>query len=39
MDIVKTIENVPTGIKAGRRDVPLTPVIIESIDVIRGNEK
>ena len=34
MDVVRTIENVPTGIKEGRRDVPLTPVIIESVEIV-----
>ena len=34
MDVVRTIENVPTGTKAGRGDVPLTPVIIESAEIV-----
>jgi cyclophilin family peptidyl-prolyl cis-trans isomerase len=31
MDVVDKIKVVPTGTKAGMRDVPLTPVVIESI--------
>ena len=34
MDVVKAIENVPTGAKAGRKDVPTTPVIINSITLL-----
>jgi peptidyl-prolyl cis-trans isomerase B (cyclophilin B) len=29
MDVIDKIENVPTGFKAGRKDVPKTPVIIK----------
>ena len=29
MDIVDTIENLPTFVKSGRRDVPVSPVILE----------
>jgi len=31
MDVVEKIKAVPTGVKNGMRDVPLTPVVIESI--------
>ncbi len=31
MEVVRAIENVPTGIKAGRRDVPIEPVVITRI--------
>ncbi|MFC1532161.1 peptidylprolyl isomerase [Thermodesulfobacteriota bacterium] len=34
MDIVKAIENVPTGLRAGRRDVPLTLVVIKSVEIV-----
>ena len=31
MDVVEKIKAVPTGVKAGMRDVPETPVVIESV--------
>lgn len=31
MDVVEKIKVVPTGVKAGMRDVPETPVVIESV--------
>lgn len=31
IEVVRAIENVPTGIKAGRRDVPVEPVVITRI--------
>ena len=31
MDIVRKIEGVPTGVKSGMQDVPVEPVVIESI--------
>ena len=31
MDVVNRIKAVPTGVKNGMRDVPVTPVVIESI--------
>ena len=31
MDVVEKIKAVPTGVKNGMRDVPVTPVVIESI--------
>ncbi len=36
LNVVHAIENVPTGIRQGKKDVPLTPVIIESITVVSG---
>ncbi|KAA0252683.1 peptidyl-prolyl cis-trans isomerase [Acidobacteria bacterium ACD] len=32
MDVVDKIKAVPTGVKAGMKDVPETPVVIESIE-------
>lgn len=37
MNVVHAIENERTGIKNGRRDVPLTPVVIESVSVLPGS--
>jgi cyclophilin family peptidyl-prolyl cis-trans isomerase len=34
MDVVDKIKAVPTGQKAGMQDVPLTPVVIESVRVV-----
>jgi peptidyl-prolyl cis-trans isomerase B (cyclophilin B) len=34
MNVVKAIENVPTTARAGMRDVPITPVVIEQVSVI-----
>ncbi len=31
MDVVNKIKAVPTGVKAGMKDVPTTPVVIESV--------
>ena len=35
MDVVKKIENVPTTTKAPHQNVPATPVVIESIRVVK----
>ena len=35
MDVVNRIKAVPTGVKAGMKDVPETPVVIESIERAR----
>lgn len=35
MEIVDKIRNVPTGFKSGYRDVPQTPVIIQSITLLK----
>lgn len=37
MDVVEKIKAVPTGVKNGMRDVPETPVVIESITRVRSN--
>jgi cyclophilin family peptidyl-prolyl cis-trans isomerase len=34
MDVVRKIEKVETGSRSGYEDVPLTPVVIESVEVI-----
>jgi len=34
MDVVRRIEAVATGNRAGMSDVPLTPVVIESVEVV-----
>ena len=34
MEIVKTIENVPTAMRSGRRDVPVESVVIERASVM-----
>ena len=36
MDVVEKIKAVPTGVKNGMRDVPTTPVVIESITRARA---
>lgn len=38
MDVVQTIENVPTGSKAGRRDVPIEPVVIQRMTMVKPVE-
>lgn len=35
MDVVDAIKTVRTGVRNGRRDVPLEPVVIESVTIIR----
>ena len=37
MDVVERIKAVPTGVKSGMRDVPETPVVIESITRVKSN--
>ncbi len=37
MDVVNRIKAVPTGVKNGMRDVPVTPVVIESIMRAKAN--
>ena len=37
MDVVNRIKAVPTGVKNGMRDVPVTPVVIESITRAKAN--
>ena len=37
MDVVERIKAVPTGVKNGMRDVPETPVVIESITRVKSN--
>ena len=34
LDVVKAIENVPTTIVAGHRDVPADPVVIQSVKLL-----
>ena len=36
MDVVEKIKGVPTGVKGGMRDVPLTPVVIESVTRVKA---
>jgi len=36
MDVVEKIKAVPTGVKNGMRDVPLTPVVIESVTRVKA---
>lgn len=36
MDVVHAIENVPTGIKSGHRDVPVEPVEIKKVVLIKS---
>ena len=36
MDVVRAIENVPTTMRAGMRDVPQTPVVIVKAEVIKS---
>lgn len=36
MDVVKAIEAVPTAVKAGRGDVPVDAVVIQSITVVEA---
>ena len=36
MDVVEKIKAVPTGVKNGMRDVPETPVVIESITRVKS---
>lgn len=36
MDVVEKIKAVPTGVKNGMRDVPVTPVVIESITRVKA---
>lgn len=38
MDVLQAIKGVPTGTEAGRSDVPLEPVIIHSITLIKSAE-
>ncbi len=35
MDVVEKIKAVPTGVKGGMRDVPVTPVVIESVTRVK----
>jgi peptidyl-prolyl cis-trans isomerase B (cyclophilin B) len=35
MDVVHAIENVPTGRKAGRADVPVEPVVIQHMTLVK----
>lgn len=35
MEVVRAIENVPTGLKAGRRDVPVEPVVIKRMTLAK----
>ncbi len=37
MDVVEKIKAVPTGMKNGMRDVPTTPVVIESITRVKSD--
>ena len=37
MDVVERIKAVPTGVKNGMRDVPETPVVIESITRVKSD--
>jgi peptidyl-prolyl cis-trans isomerase B (cyclophilin B) len=37
MDVVKEIENTPTGMKDGVPDVPQTPVVITKVSVVGGS--
>ncbi|HQN08530.1 MAG TPA: peptidylprolyl isomerase [Thermoanaerobaculia bacterium] len=37
MDVVEKIKAVPTGVKNGMRDVPETPVVIESITRVKSD--
>jgi peptidyl-prolyl cis-trans isomerase B (cyclophilin B) len=42
MDVVHAIENVPTGMRAGHRDVPVEPVVIKravQISPLTASEK
>ena len=34
MDVVKAIEDMPTGVRAGFQDVPVTPVVINHVSVV-----
>lgn len=36
MDVVEKIKAVPTGVKNGMRDVPTTPVVIESVARVKA---
>ncbi len=36
MDVVEKIKGVPTGVKNGMRDVPTTPVVIESVTRVKA---
>ncbi len=38
MDVVKSIENVETTTRSGRRDVPKTPVVIKSIENVERKD-
>lgn len=35
MDVVRKIENTPTGSRGGQRDVPVTPIIIKKVVLTR----
>lgn len=37
MEVVEKIRSVPTGVKNGMRDVPTTPVVIESITRVKSD--
>jgi peptidyl-prolyl cis-trans isomerase B (cyclophilin B) len=37
MDVVRSIENVPTTMRAGMRDVPQTPVVIVKAEVVKSS--
>ncbi len=37
MEVVEKIRSVPTGVKNGMRDVPTTPVVIESITRVKAD--
>ena len=39
MEVVEKIRSVPTGVKNGMRDVPTTPVVIESITRVKAEAK
>ncbi|CAG0954074.1 Peptidyl-prolyl cis-trans isomerase B [Gammaproteobacteria bacterium] len=39
MEVVEKIRSVPTGVKSGMRDVPTTPVVIESITRVKADVK
>jgi peptidyl-prolyl cis-trans isomerase B (cyclophilin B) len=39
MDVVDKIAATPTGFKSGRRDVPITPVLIQHAEVMGENKK
>ena len=39
MEVVEKIRSVPTGVKNGMRDVPTTPVVIESITRVKAEAR